>query len=229
MKDYSKYRDYFDHGIARKMFLLEKAKEGNVARGELLKQKNEMDSIYADSIVYLDKLQLLKNAVINESNQYRTRRLEYLNNLITESLSKVFPEKGYVADVSCDFNRRDTVTLELKNSLGRYIDPEMQEGMLLQYLISFSAMSGIAKGLGSKILYIDEAFGASSMENLPKVGELLSELVNNGIQIILVSQNPLLYDEIPRKEFFLEYDADNLVSNLIKTDEFNLEKGVCDD
>ena len=46
----------------------------------------------------------------------------------------------------------------------------------------------------------------SSPENLPRVGESLQQSIDSGMQIVLVSQNPALYESIPRQEIHLRHE-----------------------
>ena len=102
----------------------------------------------------------------------------------------------------------NVVKLVLTDAWGNVFYPRMGNGMLVQYLTSFAAVSCITRTLGYKNLFIDEAFGCSSMNNLPVIGQLLGDLVSSGMQIVCVSQNPALYQDLPRHEICLEMNKE---------------------
>lgn len=62
----------------------------------------------------------------------------------------------------------------------------------------------MVKGLNTQTVYVDEAFGVSSKANLPKIGEILQESINDGLQVILISQSSELYNSVSRREIHLE-------------------------
>ena len=85
--------------------------------------------------------------------------------------------------------------------------PQMSEGKLCQYLISFAAVYSVVKSLGGSSIYVDEAFGVASTARLGDVGEMLNKCVHDGMQIILVSQKADLYCEIPHREIVMHKDS----------------------
>lgn len=74
----------------------------------------------------------------------------------------------------------------------------------MQYLISVSAVAAITKSLGVHNIYIDEAFGVARVDHLDDLGELLQGFVDDGLQTVIVSQNPALYNNLSRHEIYLE-------------------------
>ena len=46
----------------------------------------------------------------------------------------------------------------------------------------------------------------ASADNLPKIGEILQDAVSKDLQIILISQNASLYEEIPHRVLSLVED-----------------------
>lgn len=128
-----------------------------------------------------------------------------LSNYITEEIAKIFPNEGYTAKINYDYkNRNKVATLSLIDLKGHESSPEICEGLLLQYLISYSVVIAIAKALNISNLYIDEAFGAASSDNLPKIGDRIKDSVADGIQTLMITQREELYADIPRREIVLE-------------------------
>lgn len=186
---------------------LERAK---IMQEEYLKLKASHDSIQDLSrrcLNHLTRLEQLKKVVDCEDASFRERRITFLSEHITQELLKIFPTKGYQAKIDCDFKRGSgmaTLTLLDKYDVERI--PEITEGKLCQYLISFASTVGAIKGLNTNNIYIDEAFGVSSSSNLPKIGDILQSTAQEGIQLILISQNSNLYANIERREIHLEFN-----------------------
>ena len=51
---------------------------------------------------------------------------------------------------------------------------------------------------------MDEAFSASSPENLTKAGKVLESLLKKNFQVILIEQTNEIYKDLPRREIILE-------------------------
>jgi hypothetical protein len=180
----------------------------NETREKLIAEKIESEMLYNDLKEYYDKLRELRSRLIKENDDFRTRRMEHLNGVITEGVKRIFPERKLTVEVQCDFKRKNTVKLLLKDDNGNVFSPHISNGKLMQYLISFSAVTGIAKSLGVHNLFIDEAFGVASQNNLSSIGDIIDQkIVDDEMQIILVSQNPTLYVDLPRRQFELKYDT----------------------
>ena len=186
---------------------IERAQYVNESRRKLLTEKSRLEELIEDTTVYLNTLKVVQSRTIKENDDFKTRRLNLLNAEITDSLAKVMPEKSFRANVKCDFNRKNRVITSLIDANGAEFSPKMSNGKLVQYVTTFSGISGIVKALGIKNLYVDEAFGVSSINRLPAVGDYINSLVGQGIQIILVSQNDGLYRDIPRREFHLKFES----------------------
>ena len=67
-------------------------------------------------------------------------------------------------------------------------------------------MSGIVKGLGIKNLYVDEAFGVAAPEIMGEIGKVVQHSVDDDLQIIMIAQNPCVYQDLPRHEITLKKD-----------------------
>lgn len=216
VQSYFRSRNYYRNLISRLESDIIVAKRNNDNREHLIAQCTIVSELVSDLNDYLGRLKVIQSRAIKENEDFRTRRLDLLSIQISDILEKVFKERAATAKVSCNFNRKNSVRVTLTDSLGYTFNPAMCKGMLAQYLISFSSASCITKTLGINSLFIDEAFGASSMDNLPVVGELVGNMIKDGTFIILVSQNPALYRDLPRREIHLLSDVENNCAKIIK-------------
>jgi hypothetical protein len=148
----------------------------------------------------------LHNKCVNEDIAFKNRRLGSVGEYITENIQIIFPFENLVAKVKTEPKRGAKTKLVLIDSDGFERLPHVSEGKLLQELISFSGSFGIIKSFGVPLLYMDESFAASSPENLAKLGDLIKESVDSGMQIIRIEQSPEGYKNIPRREIHLIKD-----------------------
>jgi hypothetical protein len=212
--------EYYQEKIINKKAALENAKVINAKREELTYKYNHVYSLRRKCNNHVLKLEQLLKIINQEDAAFRERRIAFLNEHVTEELLKIFPSKGYEAKIDCDFKRSNGIaTLTLKDKYGIERIPEITEGKLCQYLISFASTVGAVKGLGTNNIYIDEAFGVSSSNNLPKIGEIIANTVEGGLQIILISQNSGLYTDIPRREIHLLLDETEDVARVEKIED----------
>lgn len=215
-QDYYKKRNTYHFYISKLKSDIEIAKKNNQDRENLQERCDSIRNLSRDLTDYLNKLKVIQSRAIKENDDFRTRRLNLLSVQISDVLEKVLKDKFLQAEVSCNFNRTNSVRVTLTDSMGNTFNPAMCNGMLVQYLISYSGASCITKTLGINSLFIDEAFGVSSMDNLPIIGELLGDAVKDGTFIILVSQNPALYRDLPRHEIHLETDLKRNCAKVVK-------------
>ena len=54
---------------------------------------------------------------------------------------------------------------------------------------------------------MDEAFSASSMENLTKISSLLKKLIEEDFQILIIEQKNDIFKDLPRREINIAKDA----------------------
>ena len=200
-------RNYYQQKIYTKIAEVERAKASNAERNKLLVKKTDFDMLCGMMTKYINDTKLLMAAVDKEDNEYKNRRISFIDALVTDGLAQIFPQDNLKAHLTCDFNRKNEAVLELIDRQGNIADPDMCSGKLQQYLISFAAVTGIVRGLGITNLFIDEAFGVAAPDILGDLGELLYEQVKDGIQVILIAQNPGLYQDIPRREIRLSKDS----------------------
>ncbi len=218
MRDYWSDKRYFEQRIRELEMKIAVAKKNNENRQRLLAQREETMELSAGLQRYLDKLKVVLARATKENNDFRTRRLDLLDYNVSKDLGKVFQQEKFQAHITCDFKRKNVVKLVLTDASGNVFSPRMGNGMLVQYLTSFAAVSCITKTLGYKNLFIDEAFGCSSMNNLSVIGQILGDLVSEGMQIVCISQNPGLYQDLPRHEICLTMDTKNKKIIMVERD-----------
>ncbi len=178
----------------------------------LLNESNILCSFLKQKLV---DLKVLQEVIGREEVAFKQRRLSYLDGNITESLQYIFPRKSLYAKTSCNFDRKNTkLHLSLVDKKG-YVRPTyLTEGKFAQQLISFTAAKSCTKLLGKNKLYLDEAFSNSSEDNLLKMQKLLQESVNEGFQIILISQSNLLFSDIPHHQIILDSSGGEFVDSV---------------
>lgn len=160
---------------------------------------------------YKNKLNSILNAVEKEDAEFKDRRLNYIKSIIESNLDFIFPEKEFSIKIVPKIIRGKAKSgLALFDKYGHELDPEENEGGLLQELLAFSSSLTIISLLGGTSFFIDEAFGASSMKNKPKLGNIINHYIDEGLQILLVSQSPSLYDFLDRREINLKLNEDTL-------------------
>lgn len=154
---------------------------------------------------YKSNLKNLLNAVESEDNKFKDKRLGYIKSIVESNLDFIFPEKEFSVKIVPNVVRGKVKSgLALFDKYNNILDPEENEGGLLQEVLAFSSALTIISLLGGNSFYIDEAFGASSMKNKPKLGVILNKYVESGLQILMVSQSPALYDSLSRREIHLK-------------------------
>lgn len=183
---------------------LERDKLNNEKINQYRKFLKELQLIYDKVSEYLDIVKIVETAVIKEARDYQTRRIEYLNGIITDAINRIFPDRNVQAKLTSTHSRSDKVTLELYDEFGNIFSPYICEGKLMQYLISVAAVAAITKSMGYSSLFIDEAFGVARWDHFDDLGKLLQSFIDSGMQLVVVSQNSALYDKLPRHEIYLK-------------------------
>ena len=143
-------------------------------------------------------------AIDGEAARYKESRLNFLNDVITGALLQIFPKEGYRANVVIDRKRgKESVYLELIDKDGRVSTPAIGQGMLMQYVISYAAISSVNSALGGNSLFIDEAFGVAAVDRLQELGSLIESRSQDQL-VVLVAQNPALYEHLHVHKIVLE-------------------------
>lgn len=199
---------------ANNQALLMNAKRKLVEAKEIQKTYDEL-KVKLDNIINirceisneLDHIKLYKKLVDREDASYKDKRTHFIESQIEEPMSLIFPTKNFKAKLNMKpFRNKIRASLKLQDKFGRVSHPKMGEGKFCQQLISFAGSTAIAKTYGMDKVFTDEAFSASSPENLTKVGNILKDLIEDGRQIILVEQQDTIYKDITRREIRIDVD-----------------------
>lgn len=171
---------------------------------KLRRAEDSLDEIEIE----LDHMKIYKKLLDREEGSYKEKRTSFMESQIEESIARIFPTRNYSVKLTIKpFRGKLRASLTLRDKFGRISKPKMGEGKFCQQLIGFSASSAISKTYKVDKVLTDEAFSASSPENLSKVGDILKDLIESGLQIILVEQQTEVYKDLPRREFLLSIDA----------------------
>jgi len=199
--------DYIQSRITTRKIELETAKKTNERVETVRKNFEYINELENELTTYVKNIGVFAKLVEVETSNYKQRRMDFLSNYVENNIATIFPNKGYKAKIRIDsrYNKQRAV-LELISKNGYVGIPHMNSGKLLQELISFSSAIAIAECLGRDKFYMDEAFAASSPENLTKVGLLLKKLVDEKFQILLIEQKDDIYKDIPRREIHIRED-----------------------
>ena len=200
-------RSMYQQKIYDKIGEIEAAKLSNEERIKLLHEKQKLRELRESFDEYRYDVKKLTEMVEQEDREFKNRRILYINDLITESLQEIFPEERLSAELECDFYRQSEVSLVLRDYMHNEYVPDICSGKLQQYIISFAAVAGITKGLGIRNLYVDEAFGVAAPAILGDLGEFIKKIVDDGMQVIMIAQNPGLYQGMPRREISLRKNS----------------------
>lgn len=214
--------NYYYSRLSSKRIQLEQQKMVNTQIESLSSKLYKAKKLLDELEQYKTDIKQLKTIIAVEDNSFKRRRIGYLNDVVSDSLLRIFPMQGFKAEITCDFKRgNNKASLRLIDRAGNVHLPYLSEGKLCQYLISFATTIGVVKGLNTQTVYVDEAFGVSSKANLPKIGEILQESINDGLQVILISQSSELYNSITRREIHLENKGSGSIADVVVTSEYD--------
>lgn len=189
---------------------LEEGKRLNREREELQRKLSDARKLRQQTATYVGALNKLQKRFITEDLEYKDRRLAFVSKLITDNVAAIFPFEGFTVSLLSDFKYKSSRThLRITDRNNRKRLPHINEGKLMQELISYSSALGINESSGCYILYADEALAASDQDNLGKIAELTRNALDKGIQIIMIEQSENGYKNLPRREFHLEKDHVN--------------------
>lgn len=155
----------------------------------------------------IDHIKLYKKLVDREDASYKDKRTHFIEAQIEEPMALIFPTKNFKVKLDMStFRNKIRASLKLQDKFGRVCKPKMGEGKLCRQLISFGGSCAVSKTYGMDKVFTDEAFSASSPENLTKVGTLIKDIVEDGKQVILVEQQDTIYKDISRREIRIDTD-----------------------
>lgn len=217
-------KDFIQKKILDNRIALEHAKLMNEEFEKLDTERRRIEALFNDTKNFMKDLNLMLTAIDKEDIRFKTDRIQFLNDIISLKINEVFG-LDYEAKISFD-DRYNSMkaSLDLHDKYGNIKSPDIAEGKLMQYTVGFSAAMGIMESLGSKIMYIDEAFGVAGEDILTELGQVLQAAIDNGIQIIMVSQRAGLYEDLPRVQFTLEKEkTETFIHNVVR-EEFGFKE-----
>lgn len=193
--------DYYKSKIMEKTITCEKGRVLNEESRRIKAEIAKLEEILSNIQAQLDSMSNIKVVTSKENDGFQKRRVKYIEDQITNALAVIYPEDDFTAKIEYDFKYGSSKAyLHLEDGKGNDRLPFMTEGKLCQYLISFISIVSTVMGLGASEIFIDEAFGVSSENNLPKIGKMIKSHSDDGIQFIIIAQNSDLYADIPRRE-----------------------------
>ena len=134
---------------------------------------------------YMESLKIINERCVVESNAYKARRIKFLEEYIERNLAEIFPDEEFQCKIHYEKkNGKPKAYLSLIDRNGEERLPRMSEGKLCRQLVSYSACIAMCECTDNKKLYMDEAFYASSPENLAKISKVLKNLIDKDFQII---------------------------------------------
>lgn len=201
-------KERIEYAIFRKKSNLENAECNNKKIEEYNLQLKQAIQLEQELREHKANLTLVKQAASEAAIAYQNKRVNGINEIITNAIQRIFPDSDFKAKLQCSFMRIDKARLLLEDKDGDTYVPTAAVGKLMQYLISLTAVAGITKGLGYNNLFIDEAFGVSNEDHMEDLGRILQQFVEDGMQIVLISQNPAVYNALERHEIHLELKID---------------------
>ena len=88
--------------------------------------------------------------------------------------------------------------------------------------ICVRSLPWLLKLQGINTIYIDEAFSGSSKENLEKVGSMIAEILEDGINLIMIVQNSSIATNLTNAHIY-HFSRSALNETTIKEDELCYE------
>lgn len=216
----------FEGLLGLKKAKLAEAKQIEIKRTQLIHLLEESNAILEFLNSQVLNFKLLNEIVNTEERSFKERRLGFLEGCLTSQMEYIFPKKKLRAKINCNFNRNKMkLRLNIVDPAGHVRPPSKTEGKLNQQLISVTAAYGCTKLLNKNILYMDEPFSNSSEDNLIKLQKMLNQFVEEGFQLILISQSPLLFADMSRRVIKLRSSNGVLVDRIEHEDIDHLEGG----
>lgn len=184
---------------------IEIAKRDNQILKTLDDDLEKVEKVENNLRIFVNMLSAFQSVTDKEDLAYKERRVNYLCSYIDTNLEHVFPYDNFKSKIKLDLkynNKKAELLLLDKYDKARI--PAYSEGKMLRQLISFSSAVGLTECLGKSSIYMDEAFSASSPENLTKASKVLGSLLKKNFQVILIEQTNEIYKDLPRREIILE-------------------------
>lgn len=194
--------------LSSKKSEIEAIRESNKKVETLSRESADLELSKCKVSTYIRALEKILLATKKEDSSFKATRLNYLKAKIKSEQERIFDDT-FDVELKPDLVRNKRVAkLRISINGGKLTNPVNSSGGFGQQLISSSGSLAVLELLNKNKVFIDEAFNASSTENLSHVGEMLKPYPENGVQIILISQSGALYQDLPRREIILERSND---------------------
>ena len=180
-------------------------KQYKETESKLLQQKERSESL--GSLFSL--LHALEKDIKVGEKEWRDWAVKDLENNINTCLAIVFPDDKYCIhlDVSTKYGKVRLFTSVTSNCVQDKLTIKGTQGRLFQQTVTFGAILAFMKFVGTNTIYIDEAFSGTSQSNWDKVEALLQYALNNGANIVMISQNADI--GLPANVYSFSRDTEN--------------------
>lgn len=202
---------------------LESQEETNLRYDEIKSQKEQALDLSMNIETYLSYLTNILKVSKDKDTKFKNQRLKVMQDLINSDMNYIFPAENI--KVKLDYNPyrgKEKAKLVMVDKFSKEHDVEIFSSGLMKQLITFSGSIAVSKFLRSNTILVDEAFGASAPQNKEKIGKILKNYVDSGFQILLISQEPKLYNDLERRQINLVKEEDQ--AKLISIEDFGGDK-----
>lgn len=103
--DYSK-KEFYRRKITEKKLFLERTKVRNQEYEKIIACRTEAENALHDVQHYLQMLKVCSEIIRKENNDFKGRRIAYLNDMITECLHNFFPNEGFICNIAFEEKNR---------------------------------------------------------------------------------------------------------------------------
>jgi len=166
---------------------------------------------------YLNSVNILATILDNQKTAYSQRVIDGITISLTKCLDTILQDKEYIVELEF-YRPRDVNSLRawLIDEHGDRVPPNIVEGDMLNQVLSFSASVILTKLNGHNWFFYDEAFASANSRSLILIRRLLRMFIDEGVNFVFVSQNPLLFTEFDRNLIELIQEA-GVVSTVVQT------------
>lgn len=202
---YKEARNFLSNRIIHKKVSLENYKKEN-SKFEEIKASLQTATVASDSLyIYTSLLSRVYKDLKAEEVRYKETRISEIDKEITNVLATVIPEEGFQAKIATNFKyRTERADLTLVTPTGHKRFPEISNGGMVQQMVGVGSSVAISRYLGLEMCLMDEAFSLCHPSNKPKLAETVKDMVDSGIQVIMIEQYDDGYRNLTRREFLLE-------------------------
>lgn len=186
---------------------LETYKEKNQIRSSLVEKAKNLEELVFNLNEHLTMLENILVFAKSSDAKYKEKRISFIEDTLASHLDKLFPGEFTPKLLPQVIRNKKTMKLILVDQNGKAHTPKMSAGGMMKSLITFASCISVINLLGTKIIFIDEAFGNGSETKKAEMGDILLSYLNAGVQMIIVSQSSSLYQDLPRREINLRKDS----------------------